>query len=105
MGVSRRGPPREYVKQQPLMKFSKANHRILQWFLAVHLAIAWPALADVLVAVNGERFVGKVIEETADAVVFGSETGVRMTVPRSRIRELQKTPAPGGAGTNAAVAV
>ena len=81
--------------------------RALKWTLlsGLFLAMAFPCLADVLVGSNGERFVGKVIEETADTVVFESETGGRMTVPRSRIRELQKTPAPGGMATNAAVAV
>ena len=49
--------------------------------------------ADVLVGTNGERFVGKVIEETADTVVFESELGGRLTLPRGRIRELQRSPA------------
>jgi len=48
--------------------------------------------ADVLLGVNGERFVGQVIEEQADIVVFQSELGGRLTVPRNRIREIQHTP-------------
>lgn len=52
----------------------------------------FPASADVLVGVNGERFVGKVVQETPDAIVFESETAGRMTVARNRVRELQRTP-------------
>jgi putative salt-induced outer membrane protein YdiY len=48
--------------------------------------------ADVLIGVNGERLVGKIIEETADTVVFESELGGVLKIPRNRIRELQKTP-------------
>jgi putative salt-induced outer membrane protein YdiY len=48
--------------------------------------------ADVLMGVDGERFVGKVIEETADTVVFESAIGGRMTIPRGQIRELQRMP-------------
>jgi len=40
---------------------------------------------------NGEHFVGRVVEEKADAVVFDSELGGRLTVPRARIQELQRT--------------
>jgi hypothetical protein len=63
------------------------------------LLIGWvatsSAFADVLVGINGERFVGKVIEESADTVVFESETAGRLVVPRNRIRELQRpVPAP-----------
>jgi putative salt-induced outer membrane protein YdiY len=51
------------------------------------------AQADVLVGINGERFVGNIIQETADSVVFESELGGRITIPRSRVRELQRGPA------------
>ena len=47
------------------------------------LAIPTPARGDVLVATNGERFVGKVIDETADTAAFESEPGAPPdTVPR-----------------------
>ena len=66
--------------------------------LALWLLLAWaliPSLvrADVLVATNDERFVGTVISQTADTVVFESELGGRITVPRIRIRELLLQPA------------
>lgn len=52
--------------------------------------MAWTARADVLVGTNGERFVGTVIQETPDTIVFESELGGRMTVPRSKVRELER---------------
>jgi uncharacterized protein DUF481 len=65
----------------------------LLW-LAVGAALpVMPARGDVLIGVNGERFVGKVIEETADTVVFQSDLGGRFTIPRSRVREIQRTAA------------
>jgi putative salt-induced outer membrane protein YdiY len=54
--------------------------------------VVWVARADVLIGTNGERFSGKVVEETADAVVFESELAGRLTVPRARIREVQRVP-------------
>jgi len=66
------------------------------------LTILAPVLGDVLIGVNGERFVGKVVGETADTVVFESETGGRVTVPRSRIRELQRSVPPQPSVTNQA---
>ena len=50
------------------------------------------ARADVLIGTNGERFVGTVLKETPGAVVFDSELGGRLTIPRTQIRELQRTP-------------
>ena len=68
-------------------------------FPAACLALAlWlvvlPARADVLIGTNGDRFTGKVLEETADSVVFESELGGKLTIPRNRIREIQHTPPP-----------
>jgi hypothetical protein len=63
------------------------------------------SLADVLLGLNGERFVGKVIEETSDTVVFESETGGRLSVPRSRIREIQREPAGLSGQTNVTTSV
>jgi hypothetical protein len=52
------------------------------------LLSAW---GDVLVGTNGERFVGTVIQETTNIVVFESEFAGRLVFPRDRIRELQRT--------------
>ncbi|HWW00203.1 MAG TPA: hypothetical protein VNZ64_10950, partial [Candidatus Acidoferrum sp.] len=49
------------------------------------------ARADVLIGINGERFVGTIIEEAPDAVVFESELGGRLIVPRAKILELRRT--------------
>ncbi len=61
-----------------------------------------PARGDVLTGTNDERFVGTVVEETTNSVVFDSELGGRLTFPRSKIRNLQRTPIV--AITNATVA-
>jgi hypothetical protein len=53
--------------------------------------VVLPGRPDVLIGTNGERFAGRVVDETADAVVFDSELGGRLTIPRSRIQELQRT--------------
>jgi len=58
------------------------------------------SFADVLIGLNGERFEGQVIEERENEVVFQSETGGRLVVPRNRIRELQRTPPLQTASTN-----
>jgi hypothetical protein len=47
--------------------------------------------ADVLICTNGERFTGKVLDETTDSVVFESEIAGRLTIPRSRVSEIQRT--------------
>ena len=60
------------------------------WLMLAWAAIPASARADVLVATNGERFVGQVVAETADTVVFESELGGRLTLPRSRVREIQR---------------
>ena len=44
-----------------------------------------------LVGTNGERFVGTVVEETTNRVVFDSEFAGRLTFPRSEIEELHRT--------------
>ncbi len=60
------------------------------------------ARGDVLTGTNGERFVGAVIEQTTNHVVFESELAGRLTFPQSKIRDLQRTLSP--ALTNAAIA-
>jgi hypothetical protein len=51
-----------------------------------------PARADWLVATNGERFVGTVIEENSTNIVFNSELGGRLVFPQAKIRDLYRTP-------------
>ncbi len=68
-------------------------------FPSIRLALALcvlvlPAQADVLIGTNGDRLTGKVVQETADSVVFDSALGGKLTIPRSRIREIQRPPSP-----------
>jgi len=72
-------------------------------------ALALPARADVLISTNGERFVGTVIEETTNIVVFQSDLSGRLTLYPSEIRKLERIipgetnappPAPVVAATN-----
>lgn len=63
-----------------------------RFIAALLLAGLLTARADLLVGKNGERLIGRIVEETPDAIVFESELGGRMTVRRERIRELQRTP-------------
>ena len=62
------------------------------FILAAIKLVPLPVHADVLTGTNGERFVGTVIEQTTNTVVFDSELAGRLTFPRSKIRELQRTP-------------
>jgi hypothetical protein len=55
-------------------------------------ALTLLARADVLVGTNGERFIGSVISETTNTVVFDSELAGRLKLPQSKIRELQRAP-------------
>lgn len=67
---------------------------LLQTLLGVTLSLCWgvlPASADLLIGTNGERFAGKVVTESAGTVVFDSELAGRLTIPRSRILEIQRT--------------
>jgi putative salt-induced outer membrane protein YdiY len=48
----------------------------------------------VVIGVNGERFVGTVMEETTDTIVFESELGGRLTLRRAQIREIECTALP-----------
>jgi Protein of unknown function, DUF481 len=60
--------------------------------MLVFMLLTMLARGDVLVGTNGERFVGTVIAETTNSVVFDSELAGRLTFPQSKIRELQRTP-------------
>lgn len=72
------------------MKRNKELNTLLALALAFWSA-PWMGRSDVLLGTSGERFVGKVVEETADAVVFDSELAGRLTIPRSRILKLEPT--------------
>jgi putative salt-induced outer membrane protein YdiY len=50
--------------------------------------------ADVLVTKDGERFVGQILEEKKDQVIFKSDTAGRLKIARDRIREIHYGPAP-----------
>jgi hypothetical protein len=60
------------------------------WLALVLAAFAGPARADVLISTNGERFVGTVIEETTNLVVFQSDLSGRLTLYPSEIRKLER---------------
>jgi len=64
-----------------------------QWLALALVAITLTLPADVLIGKNGERFIGKVVEETAEAFVFESEIGGRITIRRDQVLELQHSPA------------
>lgn len=71
------------------MKLAALRAELWIWLLSALL----PALAraDVLVGKNGERLVGTVMAETVSNVVFESESIGRLTFPKSKIAELQRT--------------
>lgn len=82
----------DFLQPQAMLLRSMTARYATFW---LWLALAWagmPALAraDVLVTTDGERFVGQVVAETADTVVFKSELGGRLTLPRARVREIQR---------------
>jgi len=62
-----------------------------QWIVLALWGVALAGRSDVLIGTNGERFTGKVVAETPDSVIFESELGGRLTIPRVRISELQRT--------------
>jgi hypothetical protein len=65
--------------------------------MSLVVALAWASpssRADVLVGVNGEKFIGHIISESTASVEFQSEFAGRMTVPRERIRTLERTRSP-----------
>ncbi len=69
----------------------------MKTLLGVTLSFWWvvlPMSADILIGTNGDRFTGKVLEETAGSVVFDSELGGKLTIPRTRIREIQRAQPP-----------
>jgi len=80
------------------MNEPKQNGRVRHSVRAAACLALWVMVlagrADVLIGTNGDRFTGTVVAETAESVVFDSELGGRLTVPRTRIRELQPAPTP-----------
>ena len=88
----------------PTMNFGKLVGCVTGAWVAVAVGLALlPARGDVLVGTNGERFIGTLVEQATNRVVFESELAGRLTFPPSKIRELQRTPAL--AVTNATVAL
>ena len=81
--------------------FSKFIQRAILFQSLIALGVGLSLHADVLVGTNGERFVGTVVQETTNGVVFDSELAGRLTFPRTKIEELHRTVAL----TNAAVKV
>jgi Protein of unknown function, DUF481 len=74
----------------------------LSWVVFAFGVMTWLAHGDVLTGTNGERFVGTIIEETTNSVLFDSELAGRLTFPQSKIRDLQRTSTVGM--TNATIA-
>jgi hypothetical protein len=80
----------------------------LFWLVLALAATAPAAVADVLIATNGERFVGTIIEETTNIVVFESNLGGRLALSPAQIRKLDRAvpgetnapPAPVAVATN-----
>jgi len=67
--------------------------RFLLWFTLWMFKFA--TLADIIHGSNGERFVGTVLEERDDVIVFESESAGRLTLPRARIEDIQRGDAVG----------
>ncbi len=70
-----------------------ATLRTWLWIFALAV-FAMSTRADVLISTNGERFVGTVIEETTNLVIFQSDLSGRLTLYPSEIRKLERA-APG----------
>jgi putative salt-induced outer membrane protein YdiY len=68
------------------------------------LILVSAALGDTITTTNGERFVGRIIQDSPDAVVFESAIAGRITIPRSAIREVQSSLAQPQKGQTNAVA-
>lgn len=60
------------------------------WLALSLCVLVLPARADVLIGTNGDRFAGRVVQETADSVVFDSELRGTLTISRSLIRKIQR---------------
>jgi putative salt-induced outer membrane protein YdiY len=66
---------------------------VVAWLVVWNFA-AQAALADRVVTKSGETFQGTIVEENDDAVVFDSLAAGRITISRSNIDVLEKTPPP-----------
>lgn len=78
----------EYTQFRWLFRWAGVTAAIF----AVHILGLGSVFADTLITTNNERFVGKVIEENPNSIVFQSQLAGRLTVPRSAVKELQLTP-------------
>jgi Protein of unknown function, DUF481 len=69
--------------------------------LGLALVLLLPsAHADVLISTNGERFIGTIIEETTNTVVFDSELGGRLVLSSAQIRSLVRSVSNGTNGVS-----
>jgi putative salt-induced outer membrane protein YdiY len=57
---------------------------------------------DELIGTNGEHFVGTVLSESTESIVFGSQLAGKLTVPRQCIRSLQRREPPANQNFSAA---
>jgi putative salt-induced outer membrane protein YdiY len=80
------------------MKSAGIHRLYLAWLLGI---VPLAAMADVLISTNGERFVGTILVETTNTVIFESGFAGRLTFAPAQIRKLEQA-AP--AETNAAPA-
>jgi putative salt-induced outer membrane protein YdiY len=69
------------------MNPGKKHHLCLVWFLGM---LPMAATADVLISTNGERFVGTILVETTNSVVFESGFAGRLTFVPAQIRKLER---------------
>ena len=96
LGRADRAEPRT-AAELPAGRLARRQRRLVPevaWLALACWSLVLATQADVLIATNGDRFTGKVVEATTNRVVFDLEIGGRLTVPRSRIRELQRESPP-----------
>ena len=79
------------LKSSPLRQEFVLPFAICHLWLGL-LTLCAPALADTLIATNDERFVGVILEETTNTIIFQSDLAGKITLPRASIREIQRSP-------------
>lgn len=67
--------------------YSLLNFRLL----FILLLVTAPAHGDTLTTTNSEHFVGKIIEEKSDTIIFQSDFAGRLTIPRSSLIQIERT--------------
>ena len=90
----------------PRGDFSLAPPRPQSWVIIALLCLCFTTLtrADVLITKDGERFVGNIVEDRNDHVIFKSDTAGRFKIARNRIRELYHGSEPTPAAKSSATA-